>query len=316
MKKSIVMILTVFALVFLLSACLDLENPSETTVTSGFEPTVTEGEPTVTDEIKPTVAEDEPTATEAIEPTATEAIEPTATEAIEPTATEAIEPTVASEATHVHAWEDVLGEHARICTDCQEKQLKPEACNFVRTNCKLPRECTICHATDGAPPEEHEMKIIDRKQSCWYIDITEACSKCGMEVGMCGTLALPAHLWEEKTADGKTTLACSRCHESDTFASEAEAFSYAEDLETYKIGDPGVEHENFAISHDFEITSAADAVIMAKCQLTIEYDTVSVSFDRDSDVWRVDFYTLGMLGGSQSVYLRGDGSTCYVVYGE
>jgi hypothetical protein len=210
MKKSIVMILTVFALVFLLSACLDSENPSETTVTSGFEPTVTEGEPTVTDEIKPTVAEDEPTATEAIEPTAT------------------------SEATHVHAWEDVLGEHARICTDCHEKQLKSEACNFVRTNCELPRECTICHATDGAPPEEHEMKIIGREQSCWYIDITEACSKCGMEVGMCGTLALPAHLWEEKTADGKTTLA--RLYEGDEVIRSAEAKCSPDDNFKFEVG--------------------------------------------------------------------------------
>ena len=30
---------------------------------------------------------------------------------------------------HIHQWQEVSGEHARICTECREKQLKPEACD-------------------------------------------------------------------------------------------------------------------------------------------------------------------------------------------
>ena len=64
------------------------------------------------------------------------------------------------------------------------------------------------------------------------------------------------------------------------------------------------------------MTSAIDAIIRAKFELTVEYDTISVSQDKDANMWCVDFWTLDIVGGGQSVYLNGNGLTCYIVYGE
>ena len=226
------------------------------------------------------------------------------------------ESTVTSETEHTHQWRDVSGEHARICTDCHKKELKPEACNFVRTYCDQPMECTICHAISSESPEEHDWKFVSEKNDCWSTNITYACSKCDVEQVAHGDLALPNHSWAEETAGGKTTFACTRCNESYTFASEIAEFIYAEVLEEYKIGDPGVKHENFVFNSESEITSAIDAVIMAKFQLTVEYDTIAVSFDAHSNVWCVHFYTSNEDGGGQSIYLKDNGLPCYIIYGE
>lgn len=219
------------------------------------------------------------------------------------------------ETEHTHQWQDVSGEHARICTECNEKQLKPEACNFVRTYCDQPMECTICHATDEST-ERHDWKYVSEVGDCWSTNITYVCSKCNMEQVLHGDTVLPYHSWEDKTVDDKTTFVCSRCNESNTFESEIAEFSYTEVLEKYKIGDPGVEHENLNSFFEFKITGANDAVTMAKFELTVEYDTIAVSFDKDSDVWCVDFYTSNTDGGGQSVYIKGNGLTCYIVYGK
>ncbi len=224
-------------------------------------------------------------------------------------------PTVTSETEHPHQWQEVSGEHARICTECNEKQLKPEACDFVRTSCDQPMVCRICHATNDET-ESHDWKFVSENNDCWSTNITYACSKCNMEQVAHGDLAIPNHSWAEETADGKTTFTCTRCNETNTIISEIAEFSYAKVLETFKIGDPGVKHENFDFYFESQITSAIDAITIAKFQLTIEYDTISVSYDEESDVWCVDFWTLDMDGGCQSVYIKGNGLTCYIVYGE
>ena len=218
---------------------------------------------------------------------------------------------------HIHQWKDASGEHARICTECNEKQLKPEACNFVRESCGLPGQCTVCHAFDDEPPEEHDWQFASQTSDCWSTTITYACSKCDMEQFVHGDLVLPNHNWIEETANSKTTFSCTRCKESCTFVSGIQEFSYAQVLEEYKIDAPGVKHENFKNPDvEREITGAIDAITRAKFELTIEYDIISVAFDEDSDVWCVNFYTSNIPGGGQSVYLDGNGLTCYIVYGE
>lgn len=224
--------------------------------------------------------------------------------------------TVTSNTEHAHQWQEVLGEHARICTECSEKQLKPEACDFVRTSCDQPAECRICHAINDET-ESHDWIFVSENSDCWSTNITYACSKCNMEQRAHGDLALPNHSWKEATADGKTTFSCTRCNESITFISEIREFSYAQVLEEYKIGDPGVKHEHFSNwDVESEITGAIDAIIIAKFELTVEYDTISVSYDETSNMWCVDFWTLNLDGNSQSVYVNGNGLTCYIVYGE
>ena len=218
---------------------------------------------------------------------------------------------------HSHQWQDVSGEHACICTKCNEKQLKPEACKFVRENCDAPLVCTICYAVGDESPTEHNWQVVSQNRGCWYISESYVCSECNIEQFAGGELVLPNHNWSEKTADGKTTFSCIRCNESNTFISEIRVFSYAQALEYYKIGDPGVKHENFNNpAVESEITGAIDAIIRAEFELTIEYDTISVSYDEISNMWRVDFWTLDLDGNSQSVYINDNGLTCYIVYGE
>ncbi len=218
---------------------------------------------------------------------------------------------------HIHQWKDVSGEHARICTECNEKQLKPEACKFVRESCGLPSVCSVCYAVGDEAPEEHDWQYASQTSDCWSTTIIYSCSKCSSEQSLHGDSVLPNHSWVEETADGKTTLSCNRCNESIAFMSEIGAFSYSQVLDEYKIGDPGVKHENFynpAVER--EDTNAIDAIIRARFDVTVEYDTISVSYDEVSDVWCVNFYTFNIPGGGQSVYLNGNGLTCYIVYGE
>ena len=164
---------------------------------------------------------------------------------------------------------------------------------------------------------EHNWQVTSQTSDCWSITVNYACSKCGMEKFTHEDSALPYHSWAEKTDEGKATFSCIRCNESYTFLSEIRTFSYAQALEEYKIGDPGVKHEHFNNWNvESEITGAIDAIVRAKFELTIEYDTISVSYDEISNMWRVDFWTLGLDGNSQSVYVNGNGLTCYIVYGE
>ena len=191
---------------------------------------------------------------------------------------------------HVHQWLSATGEHARICADCNEKQLIPEA---------------------------HDWQYVGQISDCWSTTITYSCSKCHEEQLIHGDSVLPSHIWEEETADGKTTFNCTRCKESITFISEIGTFDYAQVLEQYKVGDPGIKHENFYNPEvEREVKSAIDAIIRAKFDVTIEYDTISVSFDGESNMWCVHFYTSNFPGGDQSVYLNEKGLTCYIVYGE
>ena len=172
-------------------------------------------------------------------------------------------------------------------------------------------------ANNAATECEHNWQVVSRNSGCWYISESYVCSECNIEQFADGEFVLPNHSWSEKTAEGKTTFSCTRCKESYTFISETREFSYAQALEYYKIGDPGVKHENFNNpAVESEITGAIDAIIRAEFELTIEYDTISVSYDETSNVWRVDFWTLNLDGNSQSVYINGDGLTCYIVYGE
>ena len=163
----------------------------------------------------------------------------------------------------------------------------------------------------------HEWRYVGENNDCWSTNILYTCSVCNMEQVTHGDFALPNHTWIEETKDDRTTFSCTRCGKSNTILGEIREFSYAWALEYYKVGDPGVKHEQFNnLNIESEITGAIDAIIRAEFELTIEYDTISVYYDKDADVWCVNFWTLSMDGGCQSVYVQGNGLTCYIVYGE
>ena len=47
-----------------------------------------------------------------------------------------------------------------------------------------------------------------------------------------------------------------------------------------------------------------------------EVQDVTCRYDNEADMWDVSFFTAGVLGGCQDVYLSGSGVTCLIVYGE
>lgn len=234
----------------------------------------------------------------------------------EPEKVSETESTALTETEHSHQWQDISGVHARICTICNKKQLKSEACKFVRTSCDEPMQCEICHAIDNDSIEQHDWKFESESGDCWFTNVTYICSKCGMTRLLHGDYGFPYHSWSDDSADGISKFTCTVCGEKNIFISEIGEFSYAQVLEEFKIGDPGVKHENFKIPVEVEIASPNDAVAKAKLELTVEYDTISVSYDKEMDIWCVDFWTLNLDGGDQSVYLTGNGVPCYIIYGE
>lgn len=197
-----------------------------------------------------------------------------------------------------------------VCSiEISEEEIQTILNSFSTDTTNNPSECES--------PDDHDWQIVSRENGCWYSIVYYACSKCDMEQTAESDLALPNHIWEESTVDGKTTFRCTRCNDSHTIMSEIRKFSYAQALEEYKIGDPGVKHEGFnnpAI--EIEIESAIDAITRAEYELTIEYDTIAVAYDETSGMWRVVFWTLNLDGNGQSVYVNSDGLTCYIVYGE
>ena len=170
---------------------------------------------------------------------------------------------------------------------------------------------------DNTTEHTHDWKFKSQTSDCWSTTVTQACSKCGMEQFLHGDSVLPHHSWVEETGDGKTTFDCTRCAESITFVSEIREFDYQNVLAQYKIGDPGVKHENFKNPEvEREDMNAIDAIIRAKFEVTVEYDTISISQDKDSNMWCVSFWTLNLDGNGQDVYINDNGLTCYIVYGE
>ena len=94
------------------------------------------------------------------------------------------------------------------------------------------------------------------------------------------------------------------------------AFSFAEDNAIYAEGDPGVKTSGFVNTTKVDM-DAANVVEVAKNECTVQWDSYAVHFDTAEGIWRVVFYTEGMLlGGDQSVYLDRDGRTVLIVYGE
>ncbi len=94
------------------------------------------------------------------------------------------------------------------------------------------------------------------------------------------------------------------------------SFSYSEHTEIYKENKHGVKHEGFTNINEQKISNAEDALERAKNECTIEWDAFQVSFDNKSNVWMISFYTEGMLGGDQTVYLDSNGKTLLIIYGE
>ncbi len=97
---------------------------------------------------------------------------------------------------------------------------------------------------------------------------------------------------------------------------EVSSFSYSEHAEIYKDDNLGVKHDGFKNITESKISNAEDALERAKKECTIDWNAFQVSFDNESNVWMISFYTEGLVGGDQVVYLDSNGITLLIVYGE
>ena len=59
-----------------------------------------------------------------------------------------------------------------------------------------------------------------------------------------------------------------------------------------------------------------EAIGRAMNECTIEWSATEVYYDATKEIWKVTFYTKGVPGGDQSVYLDANGITLMIVYGE
>ena len=103
------------------------------------------------------------------------------------------------------------------------------------------------------------------------------------------------------------------------------SFSFEEDCSIYIEGDPSVKADDFLNVDTCPIDNQTAAVERAKNECTIEYNATSAYYDRLTDIWRIDFFTLNRneqgqfavaSGNCQSVYLNSDGVIQFIVYGE
>lgn len=99
-------------------------------------------------------------------------------------------------------------------------------------------------------------------------------------------------------------------------SAEIPSFSYAEVQDTYEESTPGVLRDGFQNTSPLTIGSAEEAAQRATAECTISYDSVTCSYDSEADMWNVSFFTSGVVGGCQDVYLNSSGVTCLIVYGE
>ena len=105
--------------------------------------------------------------------------------------------------------------------------------------------------------------------------------------------------------------------ESSPMAESAfDAFSFGDASDDFASESDGIITYGFKNVSESAVENASQAIELAKNECTINYDTTKVAYDSTADIWRVAFFTDGVLGICQEVYLNGDGTTRLIVYGE
>ncbi len=97
---------------------------------------------------------------------------------------------------------------------------------------------------------------------------------------------------------------------------EVETFSYEEEFKEYDGIEYGVKRNDFHNIEKIAINNQTQAEEVAENEVTVEYDSVSVAFDEEAQMWKVHFWVKDYLGGGQTVYLNKDGLTQLCVWGE
>ncbi|MBE6573240.1 MAG: M56 family metallopeptidase [Ruminococcaceae bacterium] len=98
------------------------------------------------------------------------------------------------------------------------------------------------------------------------------------------------------------------------FAQEVTEYSYTEDMADHE---GMVEMINVDMHEKIpNISTAREAILEAHKRVKTNYDRVAVGYDESEDMWKINFYTEGVLGGDQIVYVSSDRSLIAVIYGD
>ena len=97
---------------------------------------------------------------------------------------------------------------------------------------------------------------------------------------------------------------------------EVVKFSYENEIREINGLDAGVKRNDFHNTEKANINNKEQAIEVAKNEVTVEYDSVSVAFDEEEQMWKICFFKDNQLGGGQTVYLNKDGTTQLCVWGE
>lgn len=93
-------------------------------------------------------------------------------------------------------------------------------------------------------------------------------------------------------------------------------FSYTGVEAYYPEGAKGAMRSGFRNTISSPVTNAQEAFERAKNECVVSYDSVVVSYDDATAMYCVCFYTEGVDGGDQLVYMDSNGITKLVVLGE
>ena len=111
-----------------------------------------------------------------------------------------------------------------------------------------------------------------------------------------------------------TLITISSCTPNKTFENDEaiESFSYKEHYNSSDIR----QEKQFKNTTETSISTRQEAIKIAKNEVDIEYNQIEVFYDKECDMYMVSFYTEGMLGCSQNVYMDSKGITKLINYGE
>ena len=88
-----------------------------------------------------------------------------------------------------------------------------------------------------------------------------------------------------------------------------DTFSYNQDADYYFWGIT----EGFNNTTKSIISNKYHAIRLAKNEVTVDYNEISVCCDDTCDMWRIHFWKRDWIGGGQLVYLNNQGLTVLVV---
>lgn len=101
-------------------------------------------------------------------------------------------------------------------------------------------------------------------------------------------------------------------------------FSYEEELARYQQEDILTDPNQFVNQTESKIKDQLDAEDLAKKECTIEYNTISDYYDKNSDMWGIEFWTQekqenGIIiekkgTQKQKIFLNGQGITKSIIY--